>query len=372
MNPRLFRFTPRLFGKKILQSGAFGIIFFGSLLATAEEFERSTLAMGTRLRLRIQARDHVSAVAGSEVALEVIRKAERRLSNWRLDSEVSRLNGMAAGEIFPVSQDFRAEWQAAEECRQLTNGAFDARIGSLVELWDLRGQGRRPSAEELSIYLENRAYMDLDWVGNASSKGSASAHIATGAYGKGAALDGVRRSFEETTGVNGVWLDFGGQITHWGWPTNLSIALAHPRHRDTTVLHFSPPEGSVATSGNSERGLVVDGHHFGHLLDPRTAFPVEDFGSVTVWAESSFLADCLSTGLYVMGPREGQAWAANLLGMMVPMVISGYLGQVSVDPLGRKIWTVVHVTTLLIWILASLIHLMARLSNGKLSDDSPG
>lgn len=300
-----------MLSRRAFRRGAIGLFLLGSHLASAEEFERLTLVMGTRLQLRIQAEDHASALASSEAAFEAIRQTERRLSNWHLDSEVSRFNAIAAGENFSLSQDLREEWRMAEECRRLTQGAFDARIGSLIELWDLRGEGRRPTTEELSIYIENRDEMALDWVGNDLRKRSTSTEIATGAFGKGAALDGVRKTLRETPGVEGVWLDFGGQITHWGWSPRLSIALAHPRNRETTLLHLSPPEGSVATSGNSEKGLEIDGNRFGHLLDPRTGFPVEDFGSVTVWAESGLLADCLSTGLYVMGPREGQAWVVH-------------------------------------------------------------
>ncbi|MFQ5749404.1 MAG: FAD:protein FMN transferase, partial [Planctomycetota bacterium] len=69
------------------------------------------------------------------------------------------------------------------------------------------------------------------------------------------------------------------------------------------------PHGSLATSGNSEHGIEVGGRRFGHLLDPRTGRPAPDFGSVTVWAPDALTADCLSTGLFVMGPRPALAWA---------------------------------------------------------------
>ena len=54
-----------------------------------------------------------------------------------------------------------------------------------------------------------------------------------------------------------------------------------------------------------------DGSRIGHIIDPRNGRPVNRSGSVTVWHESAFVADVLSTALYVMGPDEGIAWAAT-------------------------------------------------------------
>ena len=85
--------------------------------------------------------------------------------------------------------------------------------------------------------------------------------------------------------------------------------LADPRDRQRAVARIEIPSGSVATSGNSERGVVVDGRRIGHLLDPRTGRPAPDFGSLTVWAPTALEADCLATGLYVLGPEAALAWA---------------------------------------------------------------
>ncbi|MDX1632235.1 MAG: FAD:protein FMN transferase, partial [Thermoanaerobaculia bacterium] len=72
---------------------------------------------------------------------------------------------------------------------------------------------------------------------------------------------------------------------------------------------------SAATTGNGQRGLSVEGRPVGHLLDPRTGRPAEDFGSLTVIAPSAFRADCLSTGLFVLGPKEAVVRAEELPGI---------------------------------------------------------
>ena len=70
-------------------------------------------------------------------------------------------------------------------------------------------------------------------------------------------------------------------------------------------------EGSLATSGNSERGH--DGR--GHILDPSDGRPAEDFGSVTVSTRDPLAADCLSTALFVMGPDAGMRWVEGRAGV---------------------------------------------------------
>jgi thiamine biosynthesis lipoprotein len=123
------------------------------------------------------------------------------------------------------------------------------------------------------------------------------------------ALDALRRD-----GVARASLDLGGQVAVLGgW----EIPVADPRHRDRSVAVLKVDGGSVSTSGNGERGIVVEGKRLGHILDPRTGAPAPDFGSLTVWTADPLRADCLSTGLYVLGPERALAWAAAHPGVEV-------------------------------------------------------
>ena len=69
-------------------------------------------------------------------------------------------------------------------------------------------------------------------------------------------------------------------------------------------------EGSVATTGGSERDMVIDANtRIGHVIDPRTGSTVSYPSSVTVWHQDALVADILSTALYVMGPDDALPWA---------------------------------------------------------------
>ncbi len=114
-------------------------------------------------------------------------------------------------------------------------------------------------------------------------------------------------------------LDLGGQIAVLGAPC--TTTLADPRERARPVLELELQPGSLATSGNSERGILVDGVPRAHLLDPQRGAPADDFGSLSVWAADAGAADCLSTGLYVMGPERALRWCAAHPGIELVLLL---------------------------------------------------
>lgn len=271
-----------------------------ALAAAEPTLERRVMLMGTSLDLEIEAADRASALEASERAVAALEAAEARLSTWRDDSELARWNRGAD----VASPALAADLAAARGCREETDGAFDPAVGALVQAWDLRGKGRIPSSAELKQAVDAvRSGRPLE----------------EGGFGKGAGLADAIEALAAAPGVTRAALDLGGQLAvldrqgggRW------EVTVADPRNRERAVVSFSIGRGSVSTSGNSERGIVVDGRKLGHILDPRTGEPAPDFGSVTVWTDDPLRADCLSTGLYVMGPERALAWAAAHPGVEV-------------------------------------------------------
>ena len=285
-------------------------------LPTDVAVERHLAAMGTSLTLEVSAPDRSRALSASERAVRAIEATERRLSTWREDSELAHLNAASPGEAVEIGPALALELAAARRLHVSTEGAFDPGVGALVDAWDLRGKGRIPAAGELAAALEAGGLETLDWTALPSSgarvtRRSASMRLEEGAFGKGAGLD---RALEElrAAGVVDAFVDLGGQVAVLTSPGGSArrAPLAHPDRRDLAVVEVRLTTGSLATSGNSERGVLIDGRSVGHLLDPRTGRPAPDFGSLTVWAPSALDADALSTGLYVMGPDAALTFAA--------------------------------------------------------------
>jgi FAD:protein FMN transferase len=287
---------------------------FASASPRTATVERRVMLMGTSLEITVEAADRATGLAASERAVEALEAAEARLSTWRDDTELARLNHAPVGERRALSPALAADLTAAMRCAEETEGAFDPAIGALVRAWGLRQGGRLPEEAERSA-----AVADADPGGLLLEEGTAVRQRAglileEGGFGKGAGL-GNALAVLRGPGISRVALDFGGQVAvlGGGW----TIPVADPRRRDRSVIALSIDGGSVSTSGNSERGIAVAGRRLGHVLDPRTGEPAPDFGSLTVWTADPLRADCLSTGLYVLGPERALAWAAAHPGVEV-------------------------------------------------------
>jgi len=277
--------------------------------------QRRLELMGTRLTVSVKANSRPAALAAAEDALDALETVEARLSTWRPDTELSRLNACPAGVPFTMSAELRRELDDTHRWYLATDAAFDPAVRALTEVWGLRTGGRTPTPGELRTALKATGFGKLHFEGNRVTR-LPGVRIDEGGFGKGAglnaALDALRQS-EATSAV----LNLGGQVALFGDAGPVEIQVAHPRDRDRPVLSVSVGQGSVATSGNSERGLVIDGKPVGHLFDPRSGKPARDFGSLTVWAPDSLTADCLSTGLYVLGPEKALQLALGWPGIEV-------------------------------------------------------
>lgn len=291
--------------------GALVAAFFVSrpdpVRADSAPVQRRAWAMGTHLTVTVTAVDRSTALIASESALRAVSAVEARLSTWNEDSELSRLNRAEPGAAVEISPELESDLRLARNWWNATGGAFDPGIASLVTAWDLRGIGREPSVLELS---SARAAAGLDHLAlgkGTASLGAAGFGIEEGAFGKGVALREATRA-ARAEGARCAIFEFGGQIQIEGECGERSIVVADPVQRNRAVARFALNTGSVATSGNSERAIAVDGTGYGHLLDPRTGDPAPDWGAVTVVASDPVAADCLSTALYVMGADEAAEW----------------------------------------------------------------
>jgi thiamine biosynthesis lipoprotein len=313
-----------------------------------QRVERRVSAMGTELTVVVEAVERAAALAASERALRAIEAVEARLSTWREDSELARLNRAPEGAAVPLSAELAGELAAAAACWRRTGGAFDPGVGALVDAWGLRAGGRLPSDEELRRAVAASGLRHLELVAPAADAAAGAGSTAVrrhpglrleeGGFGKGAGLAAALRAIApylaaasggasataagapaDEARITGAMLDLGGQVALLGAPSGpgWAVAVADPRRRDRALLTVTVGGGSLATSGNSERGIEVAGRRYGHLLAPATGLPVADFGSLTVWAADPLLADGLSTGLYVWGAHRALAWAAGEPGIEV-------------------------------------------------------
>jgi len=274
--------------------------------------ERQVAAMGTRLRVVVTAAERATAFCASEAAVAAVEAAEQRLSTWRTDTELARLNRTPAGAPFAMSAELARDLDGAARWSLASGGAFDPGVGALVDAFGLRHGGRIPDAAELAQARAASGFSLLERRGAVAVRTHPGLRIEEGGFGKGASLDDALAA-AGAAGATWIAMDFGGQIALRGAAPQW-VGLAHPSARERSVGAVLLAGGSIATSGNSERGVTVGGLPLGHLLDPRTGRPAPDWGSLTVLAPTALAADCLSK-LYVLGPDRALAAAEAIPGV---------------------------------------------------------
>jgi thiamine biosynthesis lipoprotein len=290
--------------------------------------------MGTRLRATVAAPTEEAATAAIETVFAEVRRLEAVLSSWRGESELSRLNSAPVGAATDVSAELFGLLQEVRGWSEASGGAIDPAVGALIDAWGLRGDGRRPSEDELSQALSwsGRDAFELDEGSSRVTRRAEGGWITAGAFGKGAALRSAVGLLRRA-GVESALFDFGGQIAAVGTSPEGSawtVGVAHPSRRDRAALELRLENVSAATSGASERYVEVDGQRFGHVLDPRSGRPVAAWGSATAVAADPMVADLVSTAVFVLGPEAGLRWADTLDGVGV-LVLSDVEGHLSVN-----------------------------------------
>ena len=296
--------------------------------------EEARYLMGTLAVVRAEAADAPRAQAALAAAWAALVRVDSLMSTWRDDSDLARVN--AGGAVAPVAVDpeTAALVAAALDLAAASSGAFDPTVLPLVRAWGLRGGAMRaPSAHGLADLLAVTGFhlVRVDTVACTIALDRPGVALDLGGIAKGHALDAARTAML-AAGAAGGLLDLGGNLLVFGSAVGDSVAVVAPDDPGRTVAMLPLGAGAVATSGQYERFVEIDGRAYGHILDPRSGLPVPRAGSATVAAPSGRLADALATAVFVLGPQQGLALAARFAGTTCLFV----------EPDGAGGWSVVR------------------------------
>jgi len=250
---------------------------------------------------------------------------------YRADSEVLRINRLAAaGPVVTEPRLFSIFQLAARLCRE-TRGAFDVTSSPLSEAWGFsRRQSRLPSDEEIAAALERVGMDDVlleeEHHSVAFRRPGLSLHL--NSIGKGYALDRMAESLD-AAGV-GDYLLHGGRSSVLARGTSPSgsrpgwtIGIPHPLRPGERIGEVDLVDRALGTSGSGTQFFEHAGRRFGHVLDPRTGWPAEGVYAATVVAPSAAEADGLSTAFYVMGADAAAEYCAAHPGIGAIVVSMG-------------------------------------------------
>jgi thiamine biosynthesis lipoprotein len=268
-------------------------------------------AMNTRFELVLHGEDAVALRAAGEEALREIARVEELLSAFRGTSEISHVNARAATEAVRVSPEVFGVLTQAGRLWELTGGAFDITVGPLMRCWGFWGApGRMPgrSAVEAVLGSVGMQHLELDAGGRTVRFRRAGMTIDPGAIGKGYAIDQAVEILQEH-GVHSGLLHGGTSTTYAigsppgqsTWLTTATAPLTVSGASSMTLPTVGIRNESLSVSSLSEKSFVSGGATYGHVIDPRTGWPVTGAAFAVVCTPRSVDADALSTALMVLG-----------------------------------------------------------------------
>ncbi len=278
-----------------------------------------TQAMATDFDVLLNPGGPSDQVAIASDALDLVAILEQKLSVYRDSSDISQLNHSAADGPVRVDAELFRLLRRGQDIGAKTDGAFDPATGSLIRLWrDCRRDGRLPREDELHAVLHTSGlrYVRFDNENETIAFDQPGVAFNLGAIGKGYAVDQAGHWLTDR-GVTD-WLVHGGKSSvlahgthagHDGWP----IGLRNPLLPDRPYLTLLLKDAAISTSGTAVQWFRVGEKRYGHILDPRTGWPVDTMLSVSVVAPDAALADALSTAFFVLGVEKALAACDNFM-----------------------------------------------------------
>ena len=270
-------------------------------------------AMAAVNEIQVHAHDRVRAEKAALRAIAEVKRVETKYSRYREDSIVGRINAQAGGEAVAIDAETEHLLDFAAACHRESGGVFDATSGVLRRAWRFDSP-RVPDDATLAPCLAL-----IDWTAVERAPGSvrlpkAGMELDFGGFGKEYAVDRAAAVLREA-GIDRALVNLGGDVAILGpqpggepW----RVGIRHPREADALIAALPVHSGALATSGDYERFIEVDGVRHCHILDPRTGHSARGFRSVTVHASSCLVAGSATTIAMLKGAEAGLRWLRSL------------------------------------------------------------
>ena len=270
-------------------------------------------AMGSRCEMRLYAESDDEGATIARLAAADVQRLDAKYSSYRDDSVTAVINRVgAAGGAIEVDAETAGLLDYGDTCFEQSEGLFDLTSGVLREAW---GAHRKtlPDAMMLERLLECVGWDKLLWSRPRLEFGVRGMALDFGGVVKEYAADRAAVICLDAGVAHGL-VDLGGDIRIIGphpdgspW----SVGIQHPRQADAVMATLQVSRGAVATSGDYERYLAIDGKRYCHILSPRTGMPVEGLAGVSVFAEECIVAGSATTIAMLMEER-GPSWLEEM------------------------------------------------------------
>lgn len=263
----------------------------------AEQFA----AMASPCEIRVLGVAPEAAHAAIALAIAEVRRIEHKYSRYRADSVISQINA-AAGSSHPIAVDSETQQliEFASQLFEASDGLFDCTSGVLRRVWDFRSH-RLPEQRAIDALLPLVGWQQVQWDGERMALTRQGMELDFGGFGKEYAVDRAVAVLA-STGIAHALVNLGGDVRVIGsrndgepWQIGIRDPRPHDSAPDQCFATIPVQHGAIATSGDYERFIEVDGKRYCHVLNPRTGWPVSSWRSVSVVGTLCVQAGALST-----------------------------------------------------------------------------
>lgn len=276
-----------------------------------QEFKVTERLMGNSFEITIVHNDETDARRKIGLAIAEIKRIEKLLTTFDEGSQTNMINRQAGIRPVAVDKEVFDLIQRSIKISSVTDGAFDISYGSIDKsLWNFdRSMKKLPdryTAKSMVklINYRNIILNEADGTVMLKEKGM---RIGFGGIGKGYAAE-MANAVLKREGVTSGIVNASGDLTAWGLQANQkpwTIGIADPDNAHQPFSYLNISDMAVATSGNYEKYVLIDGKKYSHTINPKTGLPVTGIKSVTVFSPNAEIADAMATPITIMGVKAG-------------------------------------------------------------------
>lgn len=236
-----------------------------------------------------------------KLAATEVWRIEAKYSRYRNDNLLSQIN-CSRGNPIRLDEESVRLFHFAEQCYQISEGLFDITSGALGKVWKFNGSAYLPAQQEIDTILDsigwNRVQFTPPYI-----RLPEGVILDLGGIGKEYAVDRTLGLLQQQS-EKAILLNLGGDLRvsgprHEGKGWHIGLEAINSAHQSGAITIHG---GALATSGDSKRFIEVNGERYGHILNPKSGWPVVGAPrSVTVFAPSALQAGMLSTMAMLQG-----------------------------------------------------------------------
>ncbi|WP_432743475.1 FAD:protein FMN transferase [Methylobacter sp. G7] len=270
-------------------------------------------AMGSPCDIQLYADSPSRAKQIADAAITDVYRLEALYSRYRSDSFLAAINRVAAtGGRITVDDETAGLLNYAATCYEQSDGLFDITSGILRRAWRF-DRGKLPDQAQIQTLLDKVGWHKLCWAPPVLVFSSPGMEIDFGGIVKEYAVDRAA-ALCGAAGIRHGVINLGGDIKVIGPRADGSpwrVGIRDPRNKEAVMRTILLREGALASSGDYERCISVDGVRYGHVLNPKTGWPVRYLAAVSVVGDFCVVAGSAST-IAMLKESSGPDWLESL------------------------------------------------------------